>query len=457
VDVTEGRVPDAGTGVPSLSAGDGGRRVSATTWSGIEAPRLLLDTPEPESLEEYMRAVAARNLTEVGFDDLFDMALRGQLLGRGGAGFPLSRKLRAVRDATEGAPGVAHVVANGEEGEPASAKDRYLLTQRPHLVLDGLMLAAGALNAELAHVYVSDLTALAAMRAAVDDFPTRIPLHVFHAPRGYVSGEETAVVRALSGGPAKPTAKPPRPFTAGVEGRPTLVSNVETLAHLARLVRLGPDAIAQDGIPTAPGTTLITVVPDVGLPRLVEVPLGVTVRDLLTRLRFLSGAVPVPVMAGGFFGGFLSESDLDLPLSHEAFRAAGTGLGCGAFLVLSATCPVTAAADILAYFDRENAQQCGACFKGTAAMHQVVARLTRGGAGADDLVNLRRWGTTLPGRGACATLDGAARVAITLLTEHSELVAAHQTSTCRRCLADTHDHAETRFRVRWSPVHLEER
>lgn len=432
-----------------------GRPVRTHLWEDIRAPRLLLEGDGQESLSQYDACTPSPRLYDLEGERLAALVDQVDVRGRGGAGFPLGTKLRAVMAGTEGRAGVARVVANGEEGEPASAKDRYLLASRPHLVLDGLLLAATALRADRAYLYVSDEDVIPLVQAAIREMDPPVPLEVFHAPRGYVSGEETAVVRALSGGPAKPTVKPPRPFEAGVDGRPTLVSNVETLAHLARAVRYGMDVIASDGQANAVGTTLLTVVPDIGRPQLVEVPFGVTLREVFSRLDAIPSGAAVPVMAGGFFGGFLPEDVLDLPLSHDALRAVGVGLGCGAFLLLLHSCPVSAAADILAYFDRENAHQCGVCFNGTAAMHAALGRLADGAGTPDDIANLRRWGTTLPGRGACATLDGAARVALSLLNQYPQLTESHVTIPCSRCQEDAYDRSETRFRVRW-PVGVQE-
>jgi NADH:ubiquinone oxidoreductase subunit F (NADH-binding) len=451
-------VGDSDRPLPRDPQSAGGRPVAVHLWSDIRAPRLLLDAQHSETLAQYTARTPSPGRYGLDGEQLAAVAEQVDLRGRGGAGFPFATKLRAVAAATAGEAGVAHVVANGEEGEPSSAKDRYLLATRPHLVLDGLLLVATALTAGRAHLYVSDDDLVPLLRAAVRELETPVPIEVFQAPRGYVSGEETAVVRALSGGPAKPTAKPPRPFESGVDGSPTLVSNVETLAHLARAVRFGPAMVACDGPAHAPGTTLLTVVPDIGTPRLVEVPFGVTLRQVLHALGgFTRGAAVPPLLAGGFFGGFLPQEALDLPISHDALRAAGPGLGCGAFLVLLHSCPVSAAADVLAYFDRENAHQCGACFNGTAAMHAALARLADGAALPDDIANLRRWGTTLPGRGACATLDGAARVALSLLEQHQELTESHVGERCVRCHEDAFDRSDTRFRVRWPTRPQEER
>jgi NADH:ubiquinone oxidoreductase subunit F (NADH-binding) len=320
------------------------------------------------------------------------------------------------------------VVANGEEGEPASVKDRWLLRYRPHLVLDGLRLAAAAVGSEQVHVYVSDGESAGSVSAAAAELPGvwDADLRVTVVAPAYVAGEETAVVRAIDGGPALPTDKPPRPFEAGVGGRPTLVSNVETLAGLALVRRLGADAY-RDG-----ETFLLTLTgcPAAGL---YEVPLGVTLRDVLTWRGHDAGGV-TGVLMGGYFGGLLGPRALDVPLEYDAVRAEGSGLGCGAIAVLTPdACPVALATELMTYFSYETAGQCGGCFNGTAAMRLVLERLRDGGAGTADVERLAYLTGFLPGRGACGTPDGASAVGASLLREFAGPVTAHLAGRCGTC------------------------
>ncbi|MBO0882192.1 MAG: hypothetical protein J2P17_18010, partial [Mycobacterium sp.] len=217
--------------------------ITVAAWPGC-APRLLRDQPGLQAVREarqdredfvaYRERGGYRPLGAA--DELLGAVERSGLLGRGGAAFPLAVKLRTVRDNGKCINAGTVVVANGEEGEPASIKDRWLLRNRPHLILDGLRLAAAMVAADRAHVYVSDPQSARSIGTALSELdadmlgPVNVALRVVDP--GYVAGEETAAVRALNGGPVKPTDKPPRPFEAGVGGRPTLVSNVETLANL---------------------------------------------------------------------------------------------------------------------------------------------------------------------------------------------------------------------------------
>jgi NADH:ubiquinone oxidoreductase subunit F (NADH-binding) len=242
-------------------------------------------------------------------------------------------------------------------------------------------------------------------------------------------------VRAVNGGPAKPTDKPPRPFQEGVGGQPTLVSNVETLANLPFVLRHGGTAFREVGTEASPGTFLATVTGAGRPPVLYELPHGASFSELLA-LHGVSAEDVHGVLMGGYFAGLLNRDVLNATLDHETMRALGSGLGCGAIAILTDDCPVAVAAAVMAYFDRENASQCGSCFNGTAAMSAVTSALRDGVATADDLARLERWSVVLRGRGACATLDAATNIAASLLLQYPELVARHLDGECDACRAD---------------------
>ncbi|WP_459545500.1 NADH-ubiquinone oxidoreductase-F iron-sulfur binding region domain-containing protein [Nocardia sp. X0981] len=415
--------------------------LTVVPYPGTE-PRLLRTGGGVESADEYRASGGYRALGPV--QALTEAVEHSGLRGRGGAAFPFAVKVRGVRAggrAGAGAPAgwtETVVVANGEEGEPASFKDRWLLRNRPHLVLDGMRLAAALVGARRGYVYVSDPESARSAEAALAELGGALPggpeVTVVRVAAGYVAGEETAAVRAINGGPAVPTDKPPRPFEAGVAGLPTLVSNVETLANLPFLDRWGTDAFRATGTPLSPGTFLATVTAAGRPPVLYELPHGLPFADLLalhgTAETELRGA-----LIGGYFTGLLGRGVLELTLDHESLRQAGAGLGCGAIALLTTECPVAVAAAVLNYFDRENAGQCGSCFNGTAAMAAAVTALAEGRAGADDLRRVRRWSTVLRGRGACGTLDAACDTAAGLLDRFPREVAAHLGKPCPECAA----------------------
>jgi NADH:ubiquinone oxidoreductase subunit F (NADH-binding) len=408
--------------------------IITASWPGCP-PRLLQPDGRPGLEGGYLPLADT--------DELLREVEAGGLLGRGGAAFPLAVKLRAVRDSAiraggraGGGPEGTVVVANGEEGEPASIKDRWLLRNRPHLVLDGLRLAAAIVAADRAYVYVSDEESARSVEAALGELDADalggVTVSLRTVESGYVAGEETAAVRALNGGPAKPTDKPPRPFEEGVAGRPTLVSNVETLANLPFLQRHGSAAFRAQGSPLSPGTFLATITGAGRPPALYELPHGLPFTELLA----LHGISPDQVrgaLMGGYFAGLLNRRVLESTLDHETMRGLGSGLGCGAISVITDDCPVAVAASVLAYFDRENAAQCGSCFNGTAAMSAAAGALRDGAAAIEDVDRLRRWSVVLRGRGACATLDAACNVAASLLDQFPDEVARHLDADCPDC------------------------
>lgn len=406
-------------------------------WPGL-TPRLLHTGNDSESVDAYRDSGGYQPLADGG--SLLDEIGKAALVGRGGAAFPMAIKLATVRNASlQGRDTV--LVANGEEGEPASVKDRWLLRHRPHLVLDGLRLAALIIGARHAHVYVSDHAAAEAIRTALaevtPDGLDGVTVSVCTVDAGYVAGEETAAVRAINGGPAKPTDKPPRPFEEGVGGLPTVVSNVETLANLPYIHHHGSASYREVGTADSAGTFLATVTGGGRPPGLYEVPFGIPAAKLIALHGIPAERVRGALM-GGYFAGLLDQRILDVTMDHESVRALGSGLGCGAVSVLTDECPVAVAASVLEYFDRENADQCGSCFNGTAAMAAVAAALRDGAAGDEDLARLKRWSVMLRGRGACATLDAACNIAASLLAMFPDDVA-------RLLEADRHERAENTF------------
>jgi NADH:ubiquinone oxidoreductase subunit F (NADH-binding) len=403
-------------------------------------PRLLRPSSAgTEDIAEYESAGGYRRLDDV--DGLLEQVDLSGLLGRGGAAFPLATKLRTVRDAgRRGADTV--VVANGEEGEPASVKDRWLLRNRAHLVLDGLRLATTIVGAHRAYVYVSDPQSATAVAGALGELKPetfgKTAVTVVTVEPGYVAGEETAAVRHINGGPAKPTDKPPRPFEEGVSGLPTMVSNVETLANLPFIHEHGAQNYRAVGTPMSPGTFLATITGGGRPAALYEIPHGAAFSDLL-ELHGLTADTVRGTLMGGYFAGLLNSDILDATLDHETIRRLGSGLGCGAISILTDDCPVAVAASVMSYFDRENAGQCGSCFNGTAAMAAVTSALRDGMATDEDVARLQRWSVVLRGRGACGTLDGATNVAASLLRQFPQLVTRHLANECPSCRAGAFD------------------
>ena len=267
--------------------------------------------------------------------EIIEVILASGLTGRGGASFPTGRKLTAI--ASGGRNPV--VVVNGGQGEPNSQKDKALLRLVPHLVFDGAAQAAAALGATRIIVAIErgHAAVAASVRQAISERRGEA-VHRFEAvevPQRFISGEESALVSFINGGDARPTASPPRAFERGVAGRPTMVSNTETYAHVAQIIRFGPAWFRELGTHTEPGTTLVTMSGAVERPGVYEVPLGVSLRELVVTAGGATGSVAALLM-GGFYGAWLAEtSAVDARLSNESLRPLGAAVGCGAVAVLT--------------------------------------------------------------------------------------------------------------------------
>jgi NADH:ubiquinone oxidoreductase subunit F (NADH-binding) len=348
---------------------------------------------------------------------------------------------------------VRHVVANGEEGEPTSLKDRYLLRVRPHLVIDGMLRTARAVGATDLVIYLADHTAERSALLALtelDESDVRvdagIEIEVVAVERSYIGGEETAAVRAIDGGPAKPTTKPPRPFEIGVSGEPTLVQNVETIANVPFIALHGDEGFRAYGTERSPGTILFTACGRCTAPGLYEIPLGLPMAEIFDLAGGFSES-PRGFLMGGYFAGMLGARGVELPVTYDELREAGSGLGCGAVTAFGVhDCPVCVAAEVMSYFSDEQSGQCGVCTRGTASMADALQALAVATAKEEQLRNLARWSQSLRGRGACALLDGAATLAATLLREFPGIVDAHLRSCCEICRAQP-EHRELRVVV----------
>ncbi len=331
------------------------------------------------------------------------------LLGRGGAGFPVGRKWRSV---AERRAGDALVVVNGAEGEPLSAKDRAVMTLRPHLLIDGALLAADAIGSGqiVMYVGVEHERARDAVGAALaerePDEQRRIRLVA--APTGYVSGEASAVVHYLNDGVALPTWLA-RPWERGVNDQPTLVQNVESLAHTALIARFGDAWYRSAGRAETAGTALVTMAGAVARPGVREIEYGTPIAEAVALAGGATERIDA-VLAGGYFGAWHEARAVgDLPLDPAAFSRAGGSFGCGiVWLKPEAECGVAATARIMAYMAGESAAQCGPCTFGLAALAAAVGRVATLQAAADDLGRIERWAGLLPDRGACRHPDGAA-------------------------------------------------
>lgn len=367
---------------------------------------------------------------------LIDEIERSGVRGRGGASFPVAKKLRAV----SARRGQKIVVGNGTEGEPASGKDRLLLTQSPHLVLDGAAVAARAVGAGSAIIAFPEGddgiaeslgAAVEERRSARHDAEPRFELVA--VAEGFITGQESALVNALSGGEAKPTFGP-RPFERGVRRCPTLVQNVETLAHLGLIVRHGAGWFRQTGTARDPGSTLVTLSGAVASPGVYEIEHGAPLSDLLDTAGLTEDLTAV--LIGGYFGSWLPTAAIPrLLLSPGELSEHSASLGAGVIVALGrSACPVAETARVADYFAAETAGQCGPCVNGLGAIADTMAQVASGTATGTAGRDLDRWSSSLAGRGACQFPDGATRFIASALRVFAGVFEDHmQHGPCDRC------------------------
>ncbi len=376
-------------------------------------------------------------------DRLIAEVERSGLTGRGGGAFPAGRKLRAVaRAARRGPRSGAVVVANGSESEPASSKDTVLLRSAPHLVLDGIALAAAAVGATRAYLCLGERAQAGqgALREAIAQHEraglSHVPVELAATATGYLSGQETALISTLNGGPPLPTLVPPLPAERGAHRRPTLVMNVETLAHIALIGRYGARWFREVGSEASAGSALVTISGAVSRPGVYEIPLGTMLGDMLQRAGLPER--PQAVLAGGYFGAWLPLPDaLGLGLSEEGLRPAGAALGPGVLAVLpESRCGLAETARITAYLASQTARQCGPCTNGMPAMAEAMNWIAFGQPDADLLGWAHELTRLVTGRGACHLPDGAAALVASALAVFDADVRAHAAvGPCARAAA----------------------
>jgi NADH:ubiquinone oxidoreductase subunit F (NADH-binding) len=327
------------------------------------------------------------------------------------------------------------VLVNATEGEPLSDKDKMLLRHLPHLVLDGAVLLAAELRTRNIVVAIADTahperaaleSALVERRSRQHD--GRIAIEVVTVPDRFVSGEETALVQYLNGGPALPTFGAARPSERGIGKRPTLVQNAETVAQVALIARYGPDWFRQLGTEAEPGSALFTLSGAVRRPGVHEAELGVLVRELIARAGGLTKR-PRALLIGGYFGTWFPAAEAStLTLDDACLSQRGGSLGARAIAVLPEdACGLCETVQVANYLARESAGQCGPCVNGLAALAGGLERLAGRPTGDEDAA-IRRWALQVRGRGACRHPDGATRFIASAIDVFAAEIEHHRRS-----------------------------
>ncbi len=366
--------------------------------AGIVDPEEIEDYVAHDGYEALGKAVGQMSPAEV----IAEIAQSG-LRGRGGAGFPTGAKLRAVAQA----PGTPkYVICNADESEPGTFKDRLILEGDPHSIVEAMAIAAYAVGASQGFIYVRGEYALAQARLnrAIQqareigllgehifgsDFA--FDIHVHPGAGAYVCGEETALIESIEGKRGEPRARPPYPTTHGLWGKPTLVNNVETLVNLPAIVRNGAAWYKGFGTSSSPGTKVYTILGNVNMTGLIEVPMGITLREVVAIYgKGMRNGGPLKLaQTGGSSGSIIPASLQDTPMDFDSFNKAGVSLGSGALLICDEdTCVVDLARVLMNFFRNESCGKCGPCRIGTERAYQILTGLAEGVGTLRDLDDL---------------------------------------------------------------------
>jgi len=384
---------------------------------GILFPRAV---PEGrEGLKEYRGRGGYRALAEAlkkSSDEIIQTVADAGLRGRGGAGFPTAKKWQLTRE-TPATP--RYLVVNGGEDEPGSKKDRVLLENLPHLVIEGTILSAYAIGARKAYLYInarydaamtSIADALAEAKAEgywgeqVRGSDFTLDIEIFPAPHNYVAGEDTAVLEVIEGRKPLPRQKPPFPVTVGLLGKPTSVNNVETIANVAPIVLKGAAWYRSFGTAESPGTMIFSLNDEVHRPGVYELPFGTPLRYLIEQCGggLKNGKKIKAIMPAAPSSAFLPPEKIDTPLDHNSMRDAGAALGCGVVkLVSEGTCIVEEVLRIADFFTAESCGQCPACRMETNTLSMMLRKVQAGQGGQPILEQFGKILAFNKGKGFC--------------------------------------------------------
>lgn len=362
---------------------------------------------DPGSIEDCVvhdgYAALGKVLSEMTPAQVIDEIKRSGLKGRGGAGFPTGLKWSFVAKA----PGKQkYVICNADESEPGTFKDRVVLEGDPHNIIEAMAIAGYAVGATEGYIYVRGEYALAQERLKIAIQQARemgilgeaifgsnfcFDLHIHSGAGAYICGEETALIESIEGKRGEPRARPPYPTTNGLWNMPTLVNNVETLANIAPIIRHGAEWYHTFGTPSSPGTKVYTILGNVNATGLIEVPMGITLREVIAIYAkgMKNGKSLKLAQTGGSSGSIIPASLQDTPMDFDSFNRAGVSLGSGALLICDEdTCVVDLARVLINFFRRESCGKCTPCRVGTQRAYEILTRITEGHGDLKDLDEL---------------------------------------------------------------------
>lgn len=389
---------------------------------------------DPENLDEYLARdgyfALARVLTEMTPEDVIEEITRSGLRGRGGGGFPTGRKWQFARIVKADRK---YIICNGDEGDPGAFMDRSVMEGDPHSIIEGMAIAGYAMGAQEGYIYVRAEYPLAVkrLRKAIEDARRAgflgqnilgtsfsFDIHIREGAGAFVCGEETALIASIEGKRGMPNPRPPYPAQRGLWGKPTVINNVETLANVPAIILRGADWFRSFGTPASPGTKTFALTGKVKNTGLVEVPMGITLRELIFDVGggIQGGKAFKAVQIGGPSGGCLTEYHLDLPVDYDSLCSAGAIMGSGGLVVLDEdTCIVEVARFFMSFTQNESCGKCVPCREGTKHMLGVLQRIVDGRASSEDLALLEETALVVKDASLCGLGKTAPNPVLTTL------------------------------------------
>jgi len=368
---------------------------------------------DPDSIDDYIvhdgYQALGKVLTEMKPADVAELLSQSGLKGRGGAGFPTGSKWRFVAGTSSPKK---YVICNADESEPGTFKDRLILEGDPHSIIEAMTIAGYAVGADEGYLYIRGEYALAQTRLLkailqakelgflgqnIFNSGFNFELHVHGGAGAYVCGEETALIESIEGKRGEPRPRPPYPTTNGLWEKPTLVNNVETLANVPPIIRNGAEWFKSFGTPTSPGTKVYTIMGNVNLTGLIEVPMGITLREVITIYAkgMKNGKQLKLAQTGGSSGSIIPAGLQDTPMDYDSYAKAGVAMGSGALLICNEdTCVVDLARVLLNFFRFESCGKCNPCRIGNQRAYQILSNIAEGLGSLkdiDDLQNISKW------------------------------------------------------------------
>jgi len=404
-----------------------------------------IDEPNSHTLDFYLKnegTMALSKALDMKPEEIVEEIKKSNLRGRGGAGFPAGLKLSFMPKNPKETGKPNYLVCNADEGEPGTFKDRFILTNTPHMLIEGMTIAGYAIRSHVGYIYIRGefVKEYFLLEKAIAEARKKgllgknilgkgydFDLFLYRGAGAYICGEETGLLSSLEGKRGEPRPKPPFPAQVGAFGMPTCVNNVETLASIPYILREGPEKFASFGTPKAGGMRLFGVSGHIQNPGIYELPLTVTLRELIDHCGGVKdGKKLKAVIPGGASSPMLRADEIDVGMDFDSLAAKGTMAGSGAVIIMDETvCMVKAASRLLNFYEHESCGQCSQCREGSHWLASMFRRIESGGGTQKDLDEIAKICSNMAGKTICVFSDAVTGPALSSIVKFREEFEAH--------------------------------